>query len=690
MLVLTLLPTGAPGQPLRVATVNVWSGLDYQGTWTIGSFESPDEHERRVGRLIAGLREAAPDVLVLQEVNPVDALSQRIGAELGYDVVTQRVLAGIKAGPIGIPWNLNEGLAILARPWLELEFVDVIPLNPSFGAFGNVLSLHTTEQNAALIGSVRSPNGERILIVTIHLPASVPDMPSTRDRLNELCRRRGMSDSDIREWVSRMEHLDTERSRMLDRVLDELHDRFPGIPAILLGDLNLPADAPDIARLSSHPELTHVVDMSSDPIVTWDPVTNPLTRRSSSPTRDSGTRTPLEELSDLLDLQQSALDHIFVRHPIRQEDIVSVGPILTPAADGGVASDHYGLMTTIDISSIRAAGHTDISDIEGLPIISYDTDVGFGYGVKIFLLDQLSLRESFDAIAFNSTQGERWYRLVFSLPDVEIRQGTIYPVALDVTLDYDRFLANPFFGIGPRTVAAGREEHRKELFESQVLFSRGMTRQTVIQGGLRYRWIRNSGFSPGSVVGFVGAPLSTGAADAVSLQLSMRHDTRNSYINPSRGVVLQADAEYAPDVGMVSFIQAGLTAQYYATLMYPKTVLATRLSGQSVSGSDIPVQFLLPLGGNRSLRGFPEGRLLGTTTVVATVELRFPIIWRFGGIAGFDTGNVWMSPGDAGFAHWKSSTAVGIRFYMDTFVVRADLGFSQETTGFYLNFGHIF
>jgi hypothetical protein len=36
------------------------------------------------------------------------------------------------------------------------------------------------------------------------------------------------------------------------------------------------------------------------------------------------------------------------------------------------------------------------------------------------------------------------------------------------------------------------------------------------------------------------------------------------------------------------------------------------------------------------------------------------------------------------------NSLVGLRFSMDTFVVRADLGFGKETTGFYLNFGHLF
>ncbi|MDP3682437.1 MAG: hypothetical protein Q8S01_00760, partial [Ignavibacteria bacterium] len=71
------------------------------------------------------------------------------------------------------------------------------------------------------------------------------------------------------------------------------------------------------------------------------------------------------------------------------------------------------------------------SSIELLPILSYDTDAGFGFGGKAFFFNQILTNESFDAILFGSTKGERWLRFVFSYPDFEYRQGTIYPFALD-------------------------------------------------------------------------------------------------------------------------------------------------------------------------------------------------------------------------------------------------------------------
>jgi hypothetical protein len=99
--------------------------------------------------------------------------------------------------------------------------------------------------------------------------------------------------------------------------------------------------------------------------------------------------------------------------------------------------------------------------IEALSIVMYDTDVGLGYGAKAFLLNQLTMKESFDLILFNSTKGERWYRFVFSIPDFELRQQKIYPLSLDLTIDYDKMIKNSFFGVGSKSLFENREYYTK-------------------------------------------------------------------------------------------------------------------------------------------------------------------------------------------------------------------------------------
>jgi outer membrane protein assembly factor BamA len=365
--------------------------------------------------------------------------------------------------------------------------------------------------------------------------------------------------------------------------------------------------------------------------------------------------------------------------------------------NGILASDHYGVAVSIPPDPDAPAGTTDITtptaepSVEAFPILSYDTDVGFGYGGKGFLLNTLGWNESFDITLFNSTKGERWYRIVASIPDPETRQRTVYPLGLDVTIDYDKYITNSFFGVGNATSFDNREYFTREPLEISVLFSRGFTESLVLQAGLRFQYVRNREIEPGGLLAGALIPLSLGIARSYSLVLAGRYDTRNSVVQPSYGWVVEGEVARAPltSLGNVLSTRFHLLVQHYTTLFLPATVLALRAKMQATDG-EIPVQMMLPLGGNNTLRGFVQDRFLGNALFVANAELRFPIFWRFGGVAGLDAGNVWESMSGAGWANWKWNPVAGVRFSMDTFVVRCDVGFGPETTGFYLNFGHIF
>jgi outer membrane protein assembly factor BamA len=111
---------------------------------------------------------------------------------------------------------------------------------------------------------------------------------------------------------------------------------------------------------------------------------------------------------------------------------------------------------------------------------------------------------------------------------------------------------------------------------------------------------------------------------------------------------------------------------------------------QSVTGSNLPIHTFATLGGNKTLRGFPQDRFLDHAMLLGNIEVRFPLIWRFDGVLFLDGGNVWKDVRAVGLKGWKKNEGVGLRFVLDTFIVRADLGISSEASGFYLNFGHLF
>jgi outer membrane protein assembly factor BamA len=339
------------------------------------------------------------------------------------------------------------------------------------------------------------------------------------------------------------------------------------------------------------------------------------------------------------------------------------------------------------------------SDVELFPIVNYDSDAGFGYGAKAFIFNQLKINESFDLILYNSTKGERWYRFVFSVMDMQHRQGKPYSLALDVIFDYDKWINYRYYGVeyfNDRDSLMEYETYTREPIEISAIISKGFSKTIVASTGLRYRTISSYNFDPkGELQKFDGS-FNNRFINTLSILADVRWDSRNNFINPNRGIVLQIDAEFAPELSFTNenYLKLGLTFQNYLTLFEPQIVFASRLVGQIIFPDNVPIQLQLPIGGNNSLRGLPQDRYLSASTLIINNELRFPIWWRFGGIVGLDIGCT-GSTTDYEFwsqqlSGWIINPVLGLRFYMDNFIVRFDVGFGSETTGIYFNFGHIF
>jgi outer membrane protein assembly factor BamA len=341
----------------------------------------------------------------------------------------------------------------------------------------------------------------------------------------------------------------------------------------------------------------------------------------------------------------------------------------------------------------------DIADWDAFPIFNYDSNTGFGYGGKVFFYNYLSSNESFDLILYNSTKGERWYKFVFSSRDIERRQGKEYPFALDLIVDYDKLIYYNFYSKEHSNNADSLKEFEtftKEPFEVSVNLNRTFTNKIIIRAGLKYSTISSYNFESGSVLMEAQPEYNNTFIRYLSVLFNVRWDTRNSFINPNRGFVAQLESEFAPDILFTNedFLKQTVTLQSYFTLFNSGIILASRIIGQIIFPDTAPFQLKPAIGGNSTVRGLPQDRYISSSTVVANAELRFSIWWRFSGIAGFDLGaalskNNYTIMKDE-LSGWKFNPVAGLRFALDNFIVRFDLGIGQDYTGMYFNFGHMF
>ena len=349
---------------------------------------------------------------------------------------------------------------------------------------------------------------------------------------------------------------------------------------------------------------------------------------------------------------------------------------------------------------------TDRAGIEPLPILSYDTDTGFGYGLKVFFYDQLNTEESFDIVLFNSTEGEQWYKFVFSTPDFESRQGTEFPIALDVSFEYDKWKSYNLYYYGLENEEINPyyqnvefiDQCVYELIETKIFLNHAFQKDLTGWFGLKfsslatYNYRRDSDLtSPDEVVNkFQEHP----SEKYLSANLNCKWDTRNSYINPSTGLVLEIELEYAPDLfnENSSFFRQAFTVRYFKEIFFKNLILTSRAMEQILIPESSSSQFLaIPVGGSNTLRGVPMDKFRFYSEFLFNNELRFPIWWRFGGIVGVDMG--YGSNEDLytdNTINWIVNPVIGLRFFMDNFIVRADVGFYKNDIGFYLNFGHIY
>ncbi len=167
-------PAEALPESFTVVTWNAWHGLDTGEFWVTPT-ESPQENQARLQHQIAQLAVAQPDVIFLQEVNPLPerALAYVEGLKkkgLTYRQVHQVDACGIRrrGGPGLIP-GLNNGLVILAKEALRLQKLDGLKLSGELGQCESRSGYQLEELRYGLIAEITMPGTTmKYLVVSVH------------------------------------------------------------------------------------------------------------------------------------------------------------------------------------------------------------------------------------------------------------------------------------------------------------------------------------------------------------------------------------------------------------------------------------------------------------------------------------------------------------------------------------------
>ena len=375
--------------------------------------------------------------------------------------------------------------------------------------------------------------------------------------------------------------------------------------------------------------------------------------------------------------------------------------------------------------------------VQGLPLISYSTDEGLGYGVRLQLVDhgtgeQQPYRYAVTAQFYQTTKRIAYHQLSIDAPGFlrsrnrfELELGwniykffpyyglgnsSRYEEQLDtcaeraaLAADPDRCPGNPefkglrWYRYDQQTLPRVKLNLRRDLGGPWKLFAGyrfRLTRISPLYGADDLGQHDVSQFildaQAGRLSGYDGSdPGRSFRRRTAELTAGLVYDSRDNEPEPTEGMFHEVSLRSGLKTlgGQFDYWGANTSLRFYHWLVFHDLVGAFRFLFDA-AGGEVPF-FLLQttgglsgpdgVGGDSSVRGLLADRLQGNVKLLINSELR----WRFwstahfdfSAVAALDAGRVWREIGSADPGPMRLGGATGVRIaWNKTFVVRFDYG----------------
>lgn len=241
--------------------------------------------------------------------------------------------------------------------------------------------------------------------------------------------------------------------------------------------------------------------------------------------------------------------------------------------------------------------------------------------------------------------------------DVQLRGGTLLS---------GRFRAvhypDSFYGIGPRTTLAEREEMTRRFAELNASAELPLLGPRL-RGGIRLhaRGEEITDVTPGGLIA-AGAVEGADGFTALGLGVGVTWDSRDAPLWPSRGTFAQASYLYYPEkLGRNDGFGRGAVEGRLFLPLGRERVLGLAALLEETHG-DTPFSLLSKLGSTRYLRGVREGRYRDRLAWAAQAELRVPLARRLYAAAFGGFGDVGPDLDALRADDLKVSGGAGLRF----------------------------
>jgi endonuclease/exonuclease/phosphatase family metal-dependent hydrolase len=360
-----------PPETFKVLTYNVWHGL-HVGPFWVTLTESPEEQKARFQRQVNQMARAAPDIILLQEVNPlpkraeeyVEALNE-FGLE--YTEVHQVDACGLRLSrKKAIIPDLNNGLVTLVKKEYRLNRIQGLKILGGFGMCRSTRGFQLKEMRYALIAEVTWPgSGAKYLVANVHKHAGYDASIKFLQQVKELT---GEDQSQLYSKTKKpFKDSQRKRKKGLIRLMEALNRlrEDGGYAGILLGgDFNFEPSSSEYKKALELGLLdTHEIAIRDGELYTLDPIGNDLILDGDEPiipqllSKAISRASRTDQAAILAAYQEDMkrpkrIDYIFVdsflpNARLRQELFgLDKGP------DGLPASDHYGVLNIYSLNQI--------------------------------------------------------------------------------------------------------------------------------------------------------------------------------------------------------------------------------------------------------------------------------------------------------------------------------------------------
>lgn len=337
---------------LCILDINVWSGLDYVGTVKMGEYETPEIREKRYQALIAQIKELDPDIIGIHEANLLPKYAKRLAKDIEYVPFYHLGIGGIHIGPIGMPWNLREGDAILAKKELSPQWIGRKQL--SGGYVGKYITFHFDDANQ-IIGVRINVNNQPINIYATHWHSSLLPRQEVKQKAKEIY---DSGKADKAEYDSLLTIINDGIEWRLgesEKTIQFITETADDYPVILMGDFNALNESQEIKLLEQYGLIDTYKYLYPDSAgYTWDPKTN-INQQIHYINNDTTTS---QNIFDEIDYYKKHLskriDCIFVGDQalISSEKLIITDSkvVMKKIINGVQASDHYGILSVIKIN----------------------------------------------------------------------------------------------------------------------------------------------------------------------------------------------------------------------------------------------------------------------------------------------------------------------------------------------------